>query len=137
MHAHISAPTCDLTLGTSDHAQRRCTGHAAAGRHVLLNKVALNVGPRGVLSTCYSSGWPLQGPLHLSTVQATALPLGVPPGGTGRAQLRSSSRVEHTQSASCSAGLLLHLPMDRVTAITTTEIMTKADFSFEKWRNFI
>lgn len=100
MHAHISAPMHDLTLGMSDHAQRRCTGHATAGRCTLLDKVALNVGP-------------LQGHLHLLQLRAWVLPLGNSSYlgecyRQGWAQWRSSSsRVKLIQNASGSAGLLL------------------------------
>lgn len=75
MHAHLSAPIHDLTLGMSDHAWRRCTGHATAGRRVLLNKVALNADPCGVFSTCSRSGFECF--LSSAAVLATALTLRV------------------------------------------------------------
>ena len=127
MYAHISAPIRDLTQGMSDHAWRRCTGHATAGRRVLLNQVALNAGPCGVSSTCSSSV--LERFLSAAAVLATALTLGGATGRDGRsggaAAESISLKMPQTQQGSS-----WHLPMDHVTAITTVEIITKGDFSF-------
>lgn len=53
-NACLHAPIWDLALNMLDHAWRRCTSHAAAGRCVLFSRVALRMSPDEVSSTCLS-----------------------------------------------------------------------------------
>lgn len=85
MHAHISASNPALTLGMSDHARRRCTGHAAAGRCLLLDRAALNAGPCRFFSTCSSPR--VESFLSPATVLATAPTLGIAAGRDGHRKM--------------------------------------------------
>lgn len=125
-YPHISAPIHDPTPDMPDPAQGRCAGSATASRRVLLDKVALHMGPCEVSSTYSSSG--LQRFLPAATVLAAALTL------VGATRRDGSSREVAAEWISlkmpqAQQGSSWHLSTDHVTAVTTAEITMKDDFS--------